>query len=181
MIEAWSLASSPDPAHHHPTILFYTHGALAAHLTNTLLKLSSSAAGSSPQSAGHDFLAAFFRPYFAQLPQYSASSLDCVPCGIVATDWMHDELAGWGSFCNFPVGAHDAEADVEAVRHGWPESGVWFAGEHAAPVGELGTVAGAWLSGESVAARVADKYGLGERAISAQERLGDGRVEDLTA
>lgn len=48
----------------------------------------------------------------------------------------------------------DADGDVEALRHGCPERRLWFAGEHAAPFDELGTAAGAYLSGEGAAKRV---------------------------
>ena len=54
------------------------------------------------------------------------------------------------------------DQDIEALREGCPERGVWFAGEHTAPFVALGTVTGAWWSGEGVAMRVAEIYGLGD-------------------
>jgi monoamine oxidase len=42
------------------------------------------------------------------------------------------------------------------------ERGVWIGGEHASPFEELGTVAGAYLSGERVAGRIVEKYGKGD-------------------
>jgi len=46
------------------------------------------------------------------------------------------------------------------LRKGLPERGVWMAGEHCAPFVALGTVTGAYWSGEGVAKRVGEVYGL---------------------
>ena len=48
----------------------------------------------------------------------------------------------------------DAARDVEAIRHGMPEQHIYFAGEHTAPFDGLGTVAGAYTSGEQIAKRI---------------------------
>ena len=48
----------------------------------------------------------------------------------------------------------DAAHDVEAIRHGMPEQHIFFAGEHTAPFDGLGTVAGAYTSGEQIATRI---------------------------
>ena len=40
-----------------------------------------------------------------------------------------------------------------------PERGVWLAGEHTAPFVALGTVTGAWWSGEGVGRRIVAAYG----------------------
>jgi len=61
------------------------------------------------------------------------------------------------------VGVEDADGDVEAMRNGAPERRLWFAGEHTAPFEELGTAAGAYLSGEGVAYRILEVYGIGPR------------------
>jgi len=76
----------------------------------------------------------------------------------LSTEWQKDELSGYGSYCNFQVGAKDASGDVEAMRRGVPERRLWFAGEHCAPFDECGTVAGAYLSGEGVAVRMLKAY-----------------------
>lgn len=55
----------------------------------------------------------------------------------------------------------ELDRDIEALREGWPEGGVWFAGEHTAPFVALGTVTGAWWSGEGVGRRVVGAYGGG--------------------
>lgn len=52
------------------------------------------------------------------------------------------------------------DKDIEALREGCPERGVWFAGEHTAPFVALGTVTGAYWSGDKVAARVLEAYGM---------------------
>lgn len=48
----------------------------------------------------------------------------------------------------------DAARDVEAIRHGMPQQHIYFAGEHTASFDGLGTVAGAYSSGERVAQRI---------------------------
>lgn len=48
----------------------------------------------------------------------------------------------------------DAADDVKAIRHGMPEQHIYFAGEHTAPFDGLGTVAGAYTSGERIARRI---------------------------
>lgn len=52
------------------------------------------------------------------------------------------------------------DEDIEALRQGCPERGIWFAGEHTAPFVALGTVTGAYWSGEAVGRRVLAAYGL---------------------
>lgn len=53
------------------------------------------------------------------------------------------------------------DKDIEALRQGCPERGMWFAGEHTAPFVALGTVTGAYWSGEAVARRIMAAYGNG--------------------
>lgn len=158
--ECLSLASLPQPCAH-PTLLFYFYGPCAQHVTSLTQGLE--------PASGEYFarLNAFFHPYYSLLPGYSASSPDCTPSAVFATDWQHDELAGFGSYTTFQASdpATDGEVqldkDIEALREGCPERGIWFAGEHTAPFVALGTVTGAYWSGEDVAKRVAELYGLG--------------------
>jgi len=49
---------------------------------------------------------------------------------------------------------------MEAIRNGVPERRLWFAGEHTAPFDECGTAAGGYLSGEGVAKRILEVYGI---------------------
>lgn len=53
------------------------------------------------------------------------------------------------------------DKDIEVLRQGCPERGIWFAGEHTAPFVAVGTTTGAYWSGEAVGNRVLAAYGLG--------------------
>jgi hypothetical protein len=55
------------------------------------------------------------------------------------------------------------------MRTGVPAEGVWLAGEHTAPFVALGTVTGAYWSGEGVARRIVQGDG-GEEGGSERER-----------
>ena len=157
--ECVSLASLPGSCAH-PTLLFYFHGPCAQHVTSLIQGLDPASEEYSSR------LDAFFHPYYSRLPGHSSSSPDCKPSGIVATNWQNDELAGFGSYTTFQASdpAKDGEVqldkDIEALREGCPERGIWFAGEHTAPFVALGTVTGAYWSGEAVAKRVAEAYRL---------------------
>jgi hypothetical protein len=76
----------------------------------------------------------------------------------LATAWLQDELSGFGSYSNFQVGLEKGDQDIEALRHGLPDQGLWLAGEHTAPFVALGTSTGAYWSGEAVARRMAKLY-----------------------
>jgi len=52
----------------------------------------------------------------------------------------------------------EGDKDIEVMRQGVPDEGVWLAGEHTAPFVALGTVTGAYWSGEHVARRVVQGY-----------------------
>lgn len=80
----------------------------------------------------------------------------------MATAWLRDELAGHGSYSNFQVGLEKGDEDIKAMRQGLPEHGLWLAGEHTAPFVALGTATGAYWSGEAVARRLAEAYGLSQ-------------------
>ncbi|KAK6841752.1 hypothetical protein PG987_002612 [Apiospora arundinis] len=144
--------ASLDPSTSQPTLLFYTYGDQSRYLTNEVGKLQT-------QEKKDAFLYDFFRPYYSRLPHYDAESPDCKPVGSFATDWLHDELAGNGSYSNFQVGMTEGDEDIAVMREGLPERGLWLAGEHTAPFVALGTATGAYWSGESVGRRIADAYG----------------------
>ncbi|KHN93903.1 amine oxidase [Metarhizium album ARSEF 1941] len=148
--DAFELGSLPEP-HNHPTLLFYTFGEQSKYMTSTLAKLTT-------QSQRTAFLVDFFQPYYSLLPNYSADSPDCKPLALLATEWLNDEFAGNGSYCNFQVGLEKGDEDIEVMRHGLPDQGIWFAGEHTAPFVALGTATGAYWSGEMVAKRIVDTY-----------------------
>lgn len=144
--EAMNLSALPGTSSH-PTLLFYIYGPCASHIGSIL---SSSRSPTESDAALLDF----FHPYISRLPNYSPSNPACVPKAVLATNWVSDEFAGYGSYCNFQVGLEDGDRCVEVLRKGIPEHGVWFAGEHTAPFVALGTSTGAWWSGEGVGRRI---------------------------
>jgi len=175
--QGMNLAALPDETAH-PTLLFYVYGPCATHIaslasttttsttstatstttrttpTTTATTTKSNPAISKPPSPSQALLAAYFHPYISRLPNYSASNPNCQPSGILATAWANDELAGYGSYANFQVGLEAGDEDIEVMRRGMPERGVWFAGEHTAPFVALGTSTGAYWSGEGVGRRI---------------------------
>ncbi|MCJ1356288.1 MAG: hypothetical protein MMC33_006282 [Icmadophila ericetorum] len=165
-IEIVSLSASTHPkSFRHPTLLFYIHGPCSAYITAGIKQRVN-------EKDYFQFLDEFFHPYYSRLPNYTPTKA-CQPLAILATDWSNDELAGYGAYTNFqvsePVDEGEEEAkldeDVEALRHGMPERGIWLAGEHTAPFVALGTVTGAYWSGERVARRLLAAYGLGGEVV----------------
>lgn len=146
----------------HPTLLFYTYGDQSRYLTGELARLAAEAEeqgdDQDKNSKTDEFLYEWFRPYYARLPGYDAASPGCRPSGCIATRWLADALAGNGSYSNFQVGLEQGDADVEVMREGLPDRGLWLAGEHTAPFVALGTATGAYWSGESVGRRIAAAY-----------------------
>ncbi|KAF4582214.1 amine oxidase [Ophiocordyceps camponoti-floridani] len=159
--EAVELASL-EPGSSHPTLLFYIYGDQSRHVTAKMASLQT-------DSQRHDFLSRYFQPYYSRLPGYEAGSPDCVASASLATTWVLDELAGFGSYTNFQVGLREADDDIQVMREGLPERGLWFAGEHTAPFVAVGTATGAFWSGESVAKRLAEAYGLSSERGSGSE------------
>ena len=137
----------------HPTLLFYIFGEQSIALAKEIASLSST-------EAKEQHVIKFFRPYFSLLPHYVEGSEDCYPVSWEATDWVLDPLAGNGSYSNFQTGLVEGDKDIEIMREGLPGRGLWFAGEHTAPFVALATVTGAYWSGEGVAKRIADAYGM---------------------
>ena len=191
-IGAVSLSALPPPTAH-PTLLFYLNGLCGQYVTS----LTSGLAPTSPKY--HSLLVDFFQPYISLLPNYDSTSPDCKPLGILSTNWQNDEFAGWGSYTNFQISkapnsphqkangsislenGEDAEEarldkDVETMREGCPNRGLWLAGEHTAPFVALGTVTGAYWSGEAVGRRIAAAYGVG---TDTDELLEGARKIDL--
>ncbi|KAI0024323.1 flavin-containing amine oxidoreductase [Xylariomycetidae sp. FL0641] len=144
--------ASLGPSNSQPVLLFYTYGEQSKHLTTEVAKFGS-------KEKKDAFLYDWFKPYYSRLPFYDENSPDCQPDGCFATDWLKDDLAGNGSYCNFQVGLEEGDKDIEAMREGLPDRGLWLAGEHTAPFVALGTATGAYWSGESVARRIAKAYG----------------------
>lgn len=146
-----NLAALPDDTAH-PTLLFYIYGPCATHIASLISE--------TPAIKRDEVLMEWFEPYFSRLPNYDATKSHCKPKGILATAWANDEFAGYGSYANFQVGLEEGDKDIETMRHGLPERGVWFAGEHTAPFVALGTSTGAYWSGEGVGERIVKAYGL---------------------
>ncbi|KAL8707426.1 MAG: hypothetical protein Q9220_007545 [cf. Caloplaca sp. 1 TL-2023] len=144
----------------HPTLLFYMHGDLGQYVTTMASKLKPS----SPEYLSA--LSKFFEPYYSRLPGYQQGEKACTPTHALATNWSNDEFAGWGSYTNFQI-ADQAEKKVEqdkdiiVLRQACPHRRLWFAGEHTSPFVALGTVTGAWMSGEMAAKRILGVYGMG--------------------
>ncbi|KAF2140643.1 uncharacterized protein K452DRAFT_327467 [Aplosporella prunicola CBS 121167] len=158
--EAWSqecvnMAALPAPTAH-PTLLFYTFGATSQHLASLL---ADEANPHAPRPATSAKLLAFFEPYYSRLPGYEAGAPACAPLSVLPTAWAIDPLAGYGSYCNFQTGAERADQDVETLRQGVPHRRLWFAGEHTASFLALGTVTGAYWSGEGVGRSLVRAYG----------------------
>jgi hypothetical protein len=166
--QSWTLElnslSSPElfGSDAQPTLLFCIYGPCAAHITSLITPLSPSS------SEYFTIIDDFFRPYYSLLPNYIPDDPHCQPRAVLATNWQNDHLAGCGSYMNFKVRdeprAPEAEVkleeDIKALRWGWPEKGVWLAGEHTAPFVALGTLTGAYWSGESVGMRILRAHGL---------------------
>ncbi len=155
--EAVYLATLPKPCAH-PTLLFYIFGDQGSLVANKWNDLRS-------QEERTAWLAEYFKPYLEKLPYYNTKSIDCIPSYCLATSWITDDLAGNGSYSNFPVGLKQGDRDIETMREGVPKRNLWFAGEHTASFLTSGTVTGAYLSGQCVARRIAEKYGIGEWAV----------------
>ena len=151
--------ASIDPRVSHPTLLFYMYGDESQHVTGTVRRLLLGTEGKEGDIARLEFLSSFFRPYYSRLPSYQASDPDCQPSGCFSTDWLHDELAGNGSYCNFQAGLERGDEDIVAMREGVPEEGIWLAGEHTATFIALGTTTGAYWSGEHVAREIQQAFG----------------------
>ncbi len=76
----------------------------------------------------------------------------------------------------------EGDKDIEVLREGLPERNVWFAGEHTSPFLALGTVTGAYLSGEAVGNRLAEKYGkikLEGGALNTEDIAGGKATKEL--
>jgi hypothetical protein len=168
-VETVDLATLPGSCAH-PTLLFYIFGPQSEAFSGTLSKLTT-------HEEKHTFLVSFFEPYYSLLPHFDASNPSCKPVTTYATNWTADDLAGNGSYSNFQVGLEQADKDIETMRHGCPERGVWFAGEHTSAFVASGTVTGAYWSGEGVAKRIAEAYGMGEE-MHVKWKGQEGHIKD---
>ncbi|KAF2267557.1 putative flavin-containing amine oxidase [Lojkania enalia] len=161
--EAMSLSVLPPPFNY-PTLRFSMYGKFGKTLTSQIHKLD-------PYSKEYyDILNSFFRPYYSKLPNYDPDSDQCVPKAFECTTWQHDPWTGHGSYSNFQVGIEHADNDIEIYRAGMgPDRGIWFAGEAAAPFSVLGTVTGAYWSGEIVASKILTLYGVSQEEVQKKQ------------
>lgn len=142
----------------HPTLLFYIHGEFAKEMTD---RLEHHVPGSESYNSS---LEQFLYPYYSRLANFDHNTPECQPRAFYATSWQKDAFAGFGSYTNFQIpqppveeGSGDypyLDEDIKALRHGLPERGLWLAGEHTAPFVALGTVTGAYWSGDAVGKRI---------------------------
>lgn len=113
----------------------------------------------------HSTITNLFRPFYSRLPHYKADDPNCRPVAAIATNWRNDEFAR-GSYTNFqvPVDGVGVKVDegVRLIRQGLPERGIWFAGEHTAPLVALGTSTGAYWSGEIAAMKIVEARNSGD-------------------
>ncbi len=139
-----------------PVLLFGLWDVSAAQLTSAIANLTPS------DHEYYKIISTLFQPFYSQLPNYKKDYPDCLPSAVLATNWQNDEFAGKGSYTNFQIPDHAEQKEpdpivddgVRAIRQGLPERGIWFAGEHVAPLVALGTSTGAYWSGEAAATRI---------------------------
>lgn len=104
----------------HPTLLYYLYGDQSVKLAADLEHLPSN-------EAKEEHLIKFFKPYYSLLPNYEEGSKDCTPISSLATAWVLDEYAGYGSYSTFRTGLEEGDKDIEVIREGLPGSSLWFA------------------------------------------------------
>lgn len=136
--ECVDLSTLPEP-HGHPTLLFYIFGDQAITLSKDLAALPS-------EKAKEEHVVKCFKQYFSLLPHYVAGSKDCAPISCYATNWVTDELAGFGSYGTFRTGLQEGDKDIKIMREGLPGRSLWFAGEHVGPFAAMGTATAAYVS-----------------------------------
>ncbi|KAI1444821.1 hypothetical protein F5Y02DRAFT_145102 [Annulohypoxylon stygium] len=151
-VEIISFSGLPEPFSQ-PIVMFFIYGQWGRHITGLIRGMKSDSA------EYYRILNENFRPYYSKLPNYDPDSPDCKPSEFLSTDWQNDKFAGFGSFTNMPIGSGDCAQHFETLRKGMgKDRGIWFAGEHTSPPGGLGTVTGAYWSGEEVVKRIAQRY-----------------------
>lgn len=175
IVQCISLSSLPTTCSH-PTLLFYIFGDFARQLSRDL-------EGIVEVQEREKFILSQFQRDIELLPGYDSTRAECRAISTLYTNWQADELAGNGSYSNFQIpdkeGAGQALDDsIRCLRYGLPELNLWFAGEHTAPFVGLGTVTGAWWSGENVARRIGAKYGVCAEVVKEDEYKKDMHTED---
>lgn len=148
--EIISFSGLPEPFSQ-PVVMFFVYGQWGRHITGLVRGMEQDT------DEYYRILDENFRPCYSKLPNYHPASPQCKPLEFMSTDWQDDKFAGFGSFAT--TGAGDCFQHFETLREGMGEDrGIWFAGEHTSLPGGLGTVTGAYWSGEEVAKRVARRW-----------------------
>lgn len=153
-----------------PTLLFYVFGPTSAYFTGTFSPATT--------ELGRSQYIDFFKPYFSKLPSYDEKDADCTPAALIATEWSREKWAGYGSYSNFQVGLTTGDEDIVAMRDGIPEQKIWFGGEHTAPILGLGSVSGAYWSGEDAAGKLIENFeGTGGKSggVNRTNKVDDAR------
>lgn len=151
-VEIVSFSGLPTPFAQ-PIIMFFVYGQWGRHVTGLVRGMKQDS------EEYYRILDDNFRPYYAKLPNFDLTSTDCRPSAFLSTDWQSDKFAGYGSFTNQPIGSGDCAQHFEALREGMgKDRGIWFAGEHISPPGGVGTITGAYWSGEQVSQKVVSRY-----------------------
>ena len=150
--EIISFSGLPEPFSQ-PVIMFFAYGQWGRHITGLVRGMAQDS------DEYYRILDDNFRPYYSKLPHYDSALHKCKPLEFLSTDWQGDKFAGFGSFTNLPTGSGEGCQHFEAFREGMGESrGIWFAGEHTSPPGGLGTVTGAYWSGEVAAEKIVRRH-----------------------
>jgi len=164
--EIFSFSALPSDVAH-STLLFYIYGENSKLVTEAIQNLPHD----SPEY--YNTLISFFEPYYSLLPNYNKSLPDCKPTGCLSTDWEHDKFAGNGAYTHYAVPLKEGAKAVSIIRDGMgADRHIWFAGEHTAPDTALSTIVGAYWSGERVAKKIQQEYGLWEASDDLQHGLG---------
>ena len=163
--EIISFSGLPEPFSQ-PVIMFFAYGQWGRHITGLVRGMAQDS------DEYYRTLDENFRPYYSKLPHYDPTLHKFKPLEFLSTDWQGDKFAGFGSFTNLPTGSGDGCQHFEALREGMGESrGISFAGEHRSSPGGLGTVTGAYWSGEEVAKRIFRRH---QCTIGVQSSSGNG-------
>lgn len=140
-MEAISLAAF-KPTKSAPILMFYIFGDCSEYVCSKTKGKS--------QAERTRFLKEFMMPYIDSIPGYDTVY---APSEMVSSSWSTDELS-LGSYTTFKTRCESGAEDIDTMRKGMPEAGVWLAGEHTAPLDGVGSVYGAYASGEAVAERL---------------------------
>ncbi|GAO51125.1 amine oxidase [Saitoella complicata NRRL Y-17804] len=108
-------------------------------------------------------LDAWIHSYLRLLPNYSPTQK---PTAILKTSWGSDTWSGGGSYTHINTGTKNAVEDIEVLGDGCVHGRMWFAGEHVGTWRGMGTVNGAYESGERAAKGMISALKLGLQTVN---------------